>query len=175
MTETRPTTPTSFRRALLLATPILLLALAPASAEAPPERDRELTLAVLNGAGVEALLLSPAPAEPAAIDGPSAQGTVTAECCDGSTVTCEGSSGSFQDADCDNGVQGYCETDEETKSCPAHCSSPSCDPECPSAPSCGQKNGTPCSPDGSEILCRLADDEGCGFCSCSFGTWMCTF
>lgn len=159
---------------LVLGVAALTLTLtAPASAQAPADRDWEPTLAVLNGAGTEAVLFGPAPARGASIDGPSALGTVTAECCDGSTVTCQGSSGSFQDADCDVGQRGYCSTAEEgTKYCPS-CSSPSCVQGCSSAPSCEDLNGTSCFSPGTSTPCSTSDGS-CSSCSCtSTNLWMC--
>lgn len=152
-------------RSLTIAALLWVLAAPAAAAPADP------TLAVLNGAGVEAVLFGSAPAEGASVDGPSALGTVTADCCDGSSVTCEGSSGSFQDADCDAGQRGYCSTPEEgTKYCPS-CTSPSCSDGCTGAPSCNDLNGTPCFAGTTQCS---GPDGTCATCDCTFGgSWLC--
>ena len=159
----------------LLGVAALLLALAaPAAADSPTERVWGPTLAVLDGAGAEAVLLGSAPAEGVSADGPSALGTVEADCCDGSTKTCEGSSGHFVDADCENGERGYCYTAEEgTKYCP-DCSSPSCTENCSSDPYCQSKHGTSCS--GFNFsTCQIWGSGGdCGNCTCDGSSWICT-
>lgn len=52
-------------------------------------------------------------------DGIGAASDCTADCWDGSSVTCGGSTCSAQDSNCSVGVQGYCEDGSGTTFCPA--------------------------------------------------------
>lgn len=169
MSRTEKALITGSTRFLTIAALLWVLAAPAAAVEVPADQDWGPTLAVLNGAGVEAVLFNGAPAKGASIGGPNALGTVTADCCDGSTVTCEGSSGHFKDFDCGSGEPGFCETDEERKDCPdcSWCTS------CANEPLCEEAHGTPCT-SGETMECSFSDGS-CGQCDCFFGdTWTCT-
>lgn len=91
------------------------------------------------------------------IDGPSAQATCDAQCHDGSTVWCWGSSCSAEDSNCSAGIRGSCwGTDTGTRYCPK-CPS-TCEPgaSCTSNDDCG---GYTCDKEPWEIV---------GTCVCSW-------
>lgn len=175
MTKTKRT-PTGHSPLLLLGLLAALLGLtAPAAAESPAVRGWDPTLAILQGAGLEAVLFGPIPRVGTSIDGPGAQATCIAECCDGSTQTCTGSSCFAVDADCDSGERGYCYgTATGTKYCP-DCSAPVCepDPPCAEEPHCESLNGSPCSTFMEERSCSFSDGS-CGGCFCDGSNWTCT-
>lgn len=152
---------------------LLLVLAAPAAAEKPDHRAWGPALAVLNGAGVEVVLFGSTPAKGASIEGPSAQGSCTATCCNGTSfLTCTGSYCEAQDADCSVGIRGYCSgTDTGTKYCP-DCSWQMCT-DCSEEPACEVKHGTPCSTPWEEADCSFPD-RSCGDCICDDTTWMCT-
>jgi hypothetical protein len=124
--------PTSSARnaVCLLAFAALVLAFtAPAAAEpaAQPtaQQDCGPSLAFLGAESPEAVLFgSPRPAPQArkkddSIGDPGELATCIADCWDGSTVTCDGSSCSAQDSDCEDEVRGQCwGTSSGTKYCP---------------------------------------------------------
>lgn len=107
--------------ALKTIAPLLaLIAVAPMAAAqeaARPCADESLT--ALAPASIEEWLQSAVRAQSGAIEGPSAQGPCTAECWDGSSVTCDGSSCSAENSNCSGGVDGYCEgSDSGRIDCP---------------------------------------------------------
>jgi hypothetical protein len=77
------------------------------------------------------------------IDGPSAQADCTAQCQDGSTVTCSGGSCTADDYDCEDNEQGQCTGSSGTKYCPA-LDIDQCPVTCTASRSC---------PDGTYIQC----------------------
>lgn len=153
---------------LLSVSALLLLAAAPAAA-APDENSWGRTLAVLDGASVEAVLFGPTSMTEESIEGPSAQSETTAHCCDGSTVTCSGSYTEAQDAACPD-EQGYCYGSlTGYRYCAAEC----CSSECPGpGPSCPETHGTPCS--SSEDMPCSYSTGACGSCFCFRGAWKCS-
>jgi len=94
--------------------------------------------------------------------------SATADCWDGSHVTCTASgssaSCSFTDSDCDNNVRGHCwSSDEGTKYCP----------RCPcEAPDCSLYEGRKCKPGTQSPECNTFGI--CAHCFCtSSGIYIC--
>lgn len=108
--------------ATLLVLPALLFTLAaPVAAETPALQDCGPSLAFLGAESPEAVLFGaePAPQRGGSIGQPGALSTCTAQCGDGSTVTCSGETCSAHDTNCDIGEDGYCEgTESGRKDCP---------------------------------------------------------
>lgn len=102
-------------------------------------------------------------------DGIGAASTCTADCWDGSTVTCDGSSCSAVNSDCDpNMVRGYCEADGTKKHCPpceecratASCLNGS-SVSCTGQSHCAEVNSCYAFCDGVEYWCFDADPNTC--------------
>lgn len=110
----------------------------PASATAPAQTDGAQQPVVETSGGI------------------GAASTCTADCWDGSSVTCdEGPSCSAQDSDCNSGIRGYCEDGSGRTYCPI----------CPSS---GCTAATFCSGGpGSSIEC-----SGDNYCNQAFGCWV---
>jgi len=109
---------------------------------------------------VESPALPPAPMFAAA--GGAALSTCTADCWNGSSVTCTGSSCSATDSSCPT-QRGYCwGTDTGYKYCPVCCSA--------TLP-CWKLDGRSCSPNGSHQQCL--DGSHCFSCVCWNGIWAC--
>jgi hypothetical protein len=107
------------------------------------------------------------------IDGPSAQADCTAQCQDGSTVTCSGSSCSADDYDCDTGERGQCTGSSGTRYCPVpDCSTCSVSITCPDGTwlSCSS-NENDC--EGFQGLCYVRCDGIYQFCPGHFGEVFC--
>lgn len=83
----------------------------------------------------------------------------TAECEDGTTVTCSGSSCSAQDQDCSQDQPGYCISDTEEKFCAA----------CPSEPVLCKSEGNKCVDNDDCPPCSNGDPCAClgGTCACA--------
>lgn len=151
---------------------VLLLSLAPAVAAGERLLEPE-SAAAPTGSPPSAVCASPAnllaPQAPILLAAGSC--TATADCWDGSQVTCSarGSSAqcSFTDSDCPS-IRGSCSsTDEGTKNCPA----------CPcSTPLCSDFENKPCGKPGSySPACHLVEGGNCNFhCFCSStGIYIC--
>lgn len=156
-------------RALFLGLSTLALAamgVAPAAADDAPACTPASTATAVSADG------SPEQAVETS-DGIGAAGTctATADCWDGSSVTCTGNQGScsFVDSDCDpNMVRGYCEADGTKKYCPpceecratASCLNGS-SVSCTGQSHCAEVNSCYAFCDGVEYWCFDADPNTC--------------
>lgn len=142
------------------------------SAEASPEPPAP-PAAPASGSSCSIPTISPALAETGGGEviflAASGTCTATADCWDGSQVTCsaQGTSEdcSFTDSDCDNDVRGHCwSSDEGTKYCP----------RCPClAPPCSKYEGGSCKPGTQSPECD-AGGGICAHCFCSSsGVYVC--
>lgn len=157
------------RSVLFLTAAVMLLAVASAvAAEAPADRSCGPRVAFLATGGSEdptsgAVTM----ARSGSIDGPSAQSDCTAQCQDGTTVTCSGSSCSAVDYSCMGNERGQCTGSSGTEYCPA-LDIDQCPVTCTASKTC---------PDGTYLYCEghfgtSACEGGADFCyvMCDGGT-----
>lgn len=152
MLRTRLSLPTLLALALLVITPTCLAAGEAPADEAVTSPPAGTTLCTLPTLGVEVEGAEPLPLASLA--------ECSAECEDGSTVTCSGSSCSAQDQDCSQDQAGYCFSDLEDHFC-----EPCDDPD----PVICKSQGNKCIDDGDCPPCSNGDPCRCfgGTCGCA--------
>lgn len=138
-----------------LLTAITLLFVAAPAAHAEPAGTPACNPAAVTAHSLTATLFFPVlePLEAAEkdqrSDGPTAQATCDAQCHDGSTIWCWGSSCNAEDSNCSSSIQGSCwGTDTGTKYCPV------CPVSCEPGATCSRDedcNGGFCDKEPSEI------------------------
>lgn len=154
----------------LLAFSALLLALAAPAAAAPASQQNcGPSLAFLGAESPQALLFGAAPmAKKGDIDDPSAQSPCSAQCGDGSYVTCWGTYCYAYDNNCPS-EEGHCYgSSTGTLNCPATCTT------CTDSTHCVDKDHTSCTGSRSVSDCTLTQG-GCGSCECDGEIWICNY
>lgn len=160
---------THFGRLLAFAALVLALAAAPAIADTPARQDCGPSLPMLGPDSLDAVVFGAVAMAKGdgSIDGPGALSDCTADCKNGTSVNCTGSSCSAYDRDCSSGEQGHCTgSDSGIKYCSQACQI------CQDPTLCSEKQGSPCSGQNSGSDCTSSVGS-CGSCICRFGSWMC--
>lgn len=137
------------KKAVLLGVSLLMFAFCALPALAAPEPAASAAFAAIFAPAPE-VSAQPRAQDVAARRGLPTKSTSTANCWDGSTVTCTGTSSSAVNSNCSAGQRGYCTgTDTGTINCPA----------CPTPPSCTATAA--CSPSGSVSCTSAPGYTGC--------------